>query len=292
MNDQIFEPTPREPISEKANPFIQLFKGLAYFLLFIAAQVITVFLLTIYFYFEQISQNAKMGISMSVMQISANVEKKVLASTHSLLIIYSIIFFLTLLLLFAIRRKNFLRELRLNKFSVSYVPALLVLALGLILFINCVLNLLPRSMLEDYSESSSSLSQGAFALSMLTQALIAPLTEEVTFRGLILSRFNKALPKWFGILVSSFLFGLVHGQIVWFIYAAFLGIILCLIANRMDSILCTILLHMLFNAGGTILAYVPIPINLPILIGAAFTGALLIILGLWLIFLKPTASTK
>lgn len=292
MNDQIFEPTPQEPIPGKPNPFIQLFKGLAYFLLFIAAQVITIFMLTIYFYFDQIAQNTKAGITMPVTQISALVEEKVVGSTHALLIIYSILFFLTLLLVFAIRRKNFFRELRLNKISVSYLPGLLLLALGLILFIDSVLNLLPRSVLEGYTESSSSLSQGAFALSMLTQALIAPLTEEVTFRGLLLSRFNKALPRWVGILISSFLFGLVHGQIVWFIYAAFLGIIFSLIANHMDSILGSILLHMLFNAGGTMIAYVPFPLILPVLIGAAIAGTLLIIFSLWLIFRKPAASVQ
>jgi hypothetical protein len=205
-------------------------------------------------------------------------------------ILYVSLFVFILIVFFAIRKKSFWKETRIVPFPAKYIPAVLVLSVGLFFFLNAILNLMPQSWIADYSESSSFITEGALWVSLITKGLLAPLSEELTFRGLMLSRFNRALPKWVGILISSVLFGLVHGQALWFFYAMVLGIILCLIAIRTNSILSTFIIHSLFNLGGVFISYVELPITLPIIIAAIIVGTILLALGFCLLYHKKTVA--
>ena len=250
----------------QTNVFFQLIKGLCYFLLFIASQVLATYVLMFYYVFKIIAElNSNAGfdvarIADTAMQVTDEAIERVLSDSNGLLLAYGVILVIFLLIFFALRKKSFLAETRFQKFSPKYLPAMALLTLGFYFFIDAILNFLPKSMMESYAESSSFINDGSFVFSIITQALIAPLTEELTFRGLMLSRFDKALPKWIGISISSLLFGLVHGNPVWFVYAATLGYIFCIVAECTGSIFSTFLMHSTFNAAGTLLAYLlPIP---------------------------------
>ena len=264
MSDNIFLETPSQdelPVapapndSPKApNAFFQLIKGLCYFLLFITSQFLATFILIFYYAFKLTFERAT-DENVDASKIVDDVLEIVSSDTNSFLIVYGFIFLFLLLITFAIRKKNVFEETQFRKFSPKYLPAIALLTFGLYFLVSSVLNFLPKSWMTDYAESSSFISEGSFVLSMFTQALIAPLTEELTFRGLMLSRFDKALPKWIGISISSLLFGLIHGNAIWFIYAAALGCIFCIIAEYTGSIFSTFLMHCVFNASGTIFAY-------------------------------------
>lgn len=74
------------------------------------------------------------------------------------------------------------------------------------------------------------------------------------FRGLIQSRLAHALPGWPAVVLSALLFALCHGQPVWMGYAFVLGMVLGIMAWRADSILPSILTHIVFNAIGQVLS--------------------------------------
>lgn len=81
----------------------------------------------------------------------------------------------------------------------------------------------------------------------------APITEELVFRGFCLkqlSRFNLR----FGIVASSLLFGLVHGNIIQFCLAFPLGILLAWITVKSGSIFPAILVHFVVNTSSTVLS--------------------------------------
>ena len=134
--------------------------------------------------------------------------------------------------------------------------------------------------------ASSSLGKGTLLVALFTQAICAPLTEEITFRGLMLSRFNVSFPKWGGVFISSILFGVIHGNPVWFFYAALIGSVFCVVANRTGSILATLLLHGLFNGLSTVISRFTIRISYQLVIACLILGLLLTILGLWLLLRK------
>ena len=272
---------------KKTSSFLQIVKGLAYFLLFLFSNVLMSSVFLIYFSVEKGRADVAAGLSIDMDALITYGVDKTNEHSNLLLFLYSLLFFLFLLLIFAIRKKKFLEEIQLRRFSPRYVPSLLLMAVALLLLVDSVLSLLPAEWMTSYVEASDFIGRGSLWGSLVAQAIIAPVTEEVAFRGLMLSRFNKALPRWFGVLCTSFFFGLVHGNPVWFVYAALLGILFSIVANRTNSILSSILLHALFNALGTLLSYLPIAFT-PVIFGiTAVIGLALLLLGLWLFFRKP-----
>lgn len=172
-------------------------------------------------------------------------------NTNLILIITDALVVLFLWVFFAIRKKKLTTEAGMRKFSVSYVPWIILTGGAMALFICFALSFLPEAWLAEYAEASSSIAGELTLVSLAATVIAAPVTEEILFRGIILSRLGTAMPVAPAVILSSLIFGLMHGQILWIAYATFLGIILALVAVRTQSILATILLHVTFNIAGT-----------------------------------------
>ena len=83
--------------------------------------------------------------------------------------------------------------------------------------------------------------------------LLAPVCEELIFRGVTLRQAKKCLPFWAANLWQAFLFGAFHMNMMQGIYAFSLALILGYVCEKSNSIYNPILLHMLFNFWGTVL---------------------------------------
>ncbi len=77
--------------------------------------------------------------------------------------------------------------------------------------------------------------------------IIAPLAEELLFRGYLFGKLRRYIPTWLAIFITSALFAAVHGQWNVAIDTFALSIILCLLRVTTGSIWPSILLHMLKN---------------------------------------------
>ncbi len=75
----------------------------------------------------------------------------------------------------------------------------------------------------------------------------APVLEEILFRGIILEGYLKNYKPWTAILVSAFLFGLIHLNLAQGVSAFISGILFGWIYWRTRSILLGILLHFINN---------------------------------------------
>ena len=118
-------------------------------------------------------------------------------------------------------------------------------------------------------------------LSMLYIAFFAPIFEEILFRGLILNEIKDNYNIPLAIILQGLMFGVFHGNMLQFLYASFLGIILGVIYIWTKSIYSCILCHMIFNILGS--SIVPIIINstskfayLYLIIGLILVGIILI----------------
>lgn len=87
----------------------------------------------------------------------------------------------------------------------------------------------------------------------LYACVIAPLTEELLVRGLVLKNFSRVSQR-LGILLSAFLFGLMHENLMQFLFTFPLGILLGYITIRHNSVTPAILVHFSVNAAGFALA--------------------------------------
>ena len=106
---------------------------------------------------------------------------------------------------------------------------------------------LPQQLMESYNQASQGLNTSLLWADLLSVAIFAPLVEELIFRGLVLSRLRKAMPAWLAVLLQGLVFGFVHGQLVWIVYATLFGLLLGYVRLRTDSLKASILLHMGFN---------------------------------------------
>lgn len=95
-------------------------------------------------------------------------------------------------------------------------------------------------------------------IGLLVFAVIPSVTEEVAFRGYILSGLERGHRTRTAILISAFLFGFLHVLISLFnqlFTATLLGIVLGLLAVRSRSLLPGILFHLVNNGLGVVLAF-------------------------------------
>lgn len=84
----------------------------------------------------------------------------------------------------------------------------------------------------------------------LAIGILAPLAEEIVFRGAILRTLLKIFDKrlhWLPIIISALLFGLVHGNLAQFSHAFVIGLLLGWMYYRTDSIVPGIVLHWVNN---------------------------------------------
>lgn len=87
-----------------------------------------------------------------------------------------------------------------------------------------------------------------FFLAFATLVVIAPLAEEILFRGYLYGKMRKYVPVWLSMLLVSILFGAVHGQWNVGIDVFALSLVLCSLREITGSIWAGVMLHMIKNA--------------------------------------------
>ncbi len=114
----------------------------------------------------------------------------------------------------------------------------------------------------------------------LYSVVVAPISEELIFRGITLKYAAKAMPFFLANIFQAFLFGVFHGNMVQGVYAFAVGLFCGYICVKGESIYLSILFHMLFNLWGTFqpdfLSYAgnSLPVHLGILAGAAILSGI------------------
>ena len=100
---------------------------------------------------------------------------------------------------------------------------------------------------KEYKRISEVVYNGNIFVQIFAAAIIAPIMEELLFRGLIYNRLKCKFKIVWSILFSSIIFGVIHGNIVQFIYAFLLGILLAYIYERYKTIWAPIIMHITAN---------------------------------------------
>ncbi|CAJ0718966.1 hypothetical protein LMG6871_02642 [Ralstonia edaphis] len=137
-----------------------------------------------------------------------------------------------------------------------FAPPILLLMPGL-LVLGSLLQLL---LLQLYPMNASALEAWQKMLtgglgSIVLVCMIAPIVEEMLFRGVILRSFLQQYPPGVAIVHSAAVFGLAHMNVYQFVLAFLLGLLLGKLYERTRSLLPGMLVHGFYNTGVTILAF-------------------------------------
>ncbi len=97
-----------------------------------------------------------------------------------------------------------------------------------------------------------------FILSFLGVAIIAPIAEELFFRGLLHTWLQKGDVKvWIRVMTSSFVFALFHFDSIGVAFSSFiLGVIAAAIYEQTNSLLTSVIVHMTTNSIAIVLVFV------------------------------------
>ncbi len=136
------------------------------------------------------------------------------------------------------------------------VPPVLMLIPALVLLMSVLQDVLvkiaPMSSWEE-ARFNQMMSGGPGAL--VTVCLLAPVLEEMLFRGIILRSFLSQYTRWQAILGSALLFGFAHLNIYQFVVGLLAGALLGWLYERTRSLIPCIALHAAYNTGITFLAF-------------------------------------
>lgn len=84
-------------------------------------------------------------------------------------------------------------------------------------------------------------------LAFIALVVIAPIAEEIIFRGWLYGKMRGKLPAWLSIILVSALFGLMHGQWNVAVNVFCMSVVMCLMREITGTIWSSILLHMIKN---------------------------------------------
>lgn len=91
--------------------------------------------------------------------------------------------------------------------------------------------------------------------------LLAPLAEEVFFRGVLYAWLRGRFGVWPGILISGLIFGLVHAEVSISVATAVMGFGLAWLYEHSDSLWPPVLVHVLNNAFKILLLYLLLAVD-------------------------------
>lgn len=161
---------------------------------------------------------------------------------------------LTLFFIWLGGKKKLISAVRLRKVKIDDLIFPALLGFTIYLAVDGILAILPipAKVMEQYSLASDVLFKGSIIIQLLLVVIIAPVTEELICRGLILRRLTRSMHPVIAAIISSAFFGVAHMNPVWMAYTFCLGLALSYICLKYNSVLASIATHMVFNLCGII----------------------------------------
>ncbi|MBR6403033.1 MAG: CPBP family intramembrane metalloprotease [Eubacterium sp.] len=253
--------------------FKEIGKALGYFLVYLIAQVVVGLAAGLII---PIYAGANGGADATVLN-------DILARNIGLInLVAAVVVLTTYFIITKVRKHKFIEEASVKKVSAKSVFLSLVAAAGCIGFLSFGLEVfpIPESLVEGMKEGNAQLANASVWQAIVSTSIVVPILEEVVFRGFVFSRLNRVMSTWVAILITSIVFGLCHGQILWAAWAALLGVVMNILRVKTGSLIPGIVMHIANNSFSTFLNLsgyeVPKNMYIPIVI----LGAILLVIAL------------
>lgn len=237
-------------------------KGLCYLALYLAAQTAASYLVIFAASLYQASQNpALLETDAGIRQLIGQVYDTALSNSSFILILSAAITLLVLFIFFRARGKRLTQETWLMPVKpLSLWPvALAGIALAVVICYGITFIPWPEQFLQSYEELYA-VSNDDGILSLLASVIIAPILEELVFRGLMFTRFCRGMPAPAALILASTIFGALHGTLLWAAYGFIGGIAMTLVFMKYRSLYAPMLMHAVFNLfGGYLIGFLVFP---------------------------------
>lgn len=123
------------------------------------------------------------------------------------------------------------------------------------MFVSILQAFMPQFMIDSYSGAQNAIFGSSVVLQLITGGIVAPVVEEMIFRGLIYKRTKDLTNIKMAAVISAVLFGVFHGNWVQAPYAMIIGLVAVFVYEKYKSIIAPILLHMSANMASVGISY-------------------------------------
>lgn len=159
-----------------------------------------------------------------------------------------IMFIVAIMIVIKLFKQNIEERLKLVKVNIKTVFTAIVVALVFNIVFQSSQFLFPISMrAELFSEMDSELGDVVSVIGFIATVIVAPIAEEILFRGLILGELTKCFNVHIAIVLQAVLFGVMHGNIIWATIAFLSAVLYGYFIKKYESIFTSILGHMSVN---------------------------------------------
>lgn len=237
--------------------FKALGKAAAYFGMYFLVQIIVSMVYSIALSTKLTMEMMATGEELDMALLETQLMDAIMSEAMAMTLISGVIVLLLFWLVFLIRKKKFFKEVCIRPIPVKGILPVALLAACFNLITSVVISYIPwpESWMESYMANSSVIDNSIMA--WITAVIMAPILEEIVFRGLMYTRLKKGLPVIAAAIITSLTFGVVHGTIIWAIYTFIFSLVLIWVFERFQSLAACILLHMAYNLSGMAMSLIP-----------------------------------
>ena len=232
-------------------------KAVVYFAVYLLTQVIVSVVYSTVLTTQMTMEMMATGEELDMLAMTEAVTAELMGRLMEMTFVAGLATLLIFWLVFLIRRKKFTKEVCLHKIPVKGILPIALMAACFNVITTVVVSYFPwpQSWMDSYIANSSAIDGSLMA--WLTAVLMAPVLEEIVFRGLMYTRLKKGLPVIAAAIVTSLAFGIAHGTIIWAIYTFIFSMLLIWVFEKFQSLAACIVLHMAYNLSGMALSVVP-----------------------------------
>jgi len=250
-------------------------KAVAYFAVYLLSQVLVSVVYSTVLSTQMTMELMAAGEELDVMAMTEALTAEVMSRAMEMTFIAGVVALLIFWLVFLIRKKKFTKEVSLRAIPVKGILPIAILAASFNIITSVIISNFPwpQSWMDSYVQNASAIDGSLMA--WVTAVLMAPVLEEIVFRGLMYTRLKKGLPVIVAAVVTSLAFGIAHGTVIWAIYTFVFSMVLIWVFEKFQSLTACILLHMAYNLSGMALSLIPenATVVVWILFALGFVGA-------------------
>lgn len=134
-----------------------------------------------------------------------------------------------------------------------------------------------------YQQVSEVIYSGGLFMEIVSAVISAPILEELFFRGMIYKRLRDMINVKAAVVISALFFGAFHGNLVQFVYAFIIGLMLAYVYEKFKTIWAPVIFHIGANFISVLITeFMPQSMNN----AAVILGAMLISMVLTFVLLK------
>ena len=237
--------------------FVAIGKATIYFGVYFLVQIIVSMVYSVMLSTKLATEMLEMEGEINMPLLEDQLMEAIYGEALMMTLISGVIVLLLFWLVFLIRKKKFFKEVCIRPIPAKGILPIAVMAAGFNLITSVVISFIPwpQGWMESYMANSSVIDNSIAA--WVTTVVMAPILEEIVFRGLMYTRLKKGLPVIAAAIITSLVFGTVHGTIIWAIYTFVFSMILIWVFERFQSLTACIVLHMAYNLSGMALSLIP-----------------------------------